>query len=157
MGREYEHYEQGQVLSNLDERFSKRTSHFSIELRKWNNFYISVYFSSLPHYPGLATYCNLLLEKGNERSHLIVGQKSGQDLTCESCGVLVSPEVVRGHTGVITKHRPLHGGQLQWPGPALLGHQHLVGLKHLDRVFVPGYLSVVILNISNIWNIPVNI
>ena len=50
-------------------------------------------------------------------------------------------EVVSGHTGVVTKHLPLHRGQLQGPGSALLGHQHLVSLKHLDRVFVPGHLQ----------------
>ena len=69
----------------------------------------------------------------------------------------MSTEVVSGHTGVVTKHLPLHRGQLQGPSSALLGHQHLVSLKHLDRVFVPGDLVMAcsyyhdILNINKIF------
>ena len=38
-------------------------AYFSIELRKWNNFYISIYFSSHSHYLTLPPYCNLLLQE----------------------------------------------------------------------------------------------
>ena len=69
-------------------------------------------------------------------------------LTCDGrCG-LTGAEVVSGHTRVVTKHGPLHLGQLQRPRTALLGHQHSVCLKHLDVVLEPGYLRELIIILS---------
>ena len=110
MGREYE---QGQVLSNLDERFFQ--AYFSLlyrteKMKQFLYFYLLFWALSLPR-PGY-----LLQSVVGERKRKVSFNCTAQvwpssqwgELTCESGGVLVSPEVVGRHAGVITEHLPLH-------------------------------------------------